>query len=106
MDEPPVTTTDEWMMSRGDISICATDDLIYVDDHGRRIELLWGAEGHLRNYTCETFSSLISRNGRFRVESWHPEVGREGEEEVSVFDAEQAAGSCSRGRTMVVLRRQ
>lgn len=106
MDEPPVTTTEEWLMRRGDISIRATNDLIYVDDHGRRIELLWGAEGHLRNYTCETFSGLISCNGHFRVESWYPEVGREGEEEVSVFDTEHAASSCSRGRTMVVLRRQ
>ena len=105
MNEPPITTNEEWVMSRGHISVRATDERIYVNDQGRQIELRWGVEGHLRNYTCEAFASLISRNGSFVIESWHPEAGREGDEGVSKFNADRPAGSCSHGRTMVVLRR-
>jgi hypothetical protein len=106
MDVPAITTSEEWVMSRDDITIRATNEQIFVEDQGRRIELLWGIEEHLRGYTCDSFSTLISRNGCFQVESWHPEVGRTGEEAVTVFNAEQSAGRCSKGRTMVVLRRR
>lgn len=105
VDGPAITTNEEWVMSRDDITIRATNERIFVEDHGRHIELVWGVEEHLRGYTCESFSKLVSRSGCFHIESWHPESGRSGEEGVSVFDAERPADRCSTGRTMVVLRR-
>ena len=105
MDEPPTTTDQEWEMSRWGITVRATDDLIYVDDHGRKLELPWGEGGHLRNYTCAAFVDLVSASGSFVIESCHPEGGREGDEGVSVFDPDKPSASCSAGRAMVVLRR-
>lgn len=105
IDDPPVTTDEEWEMTRDGVTVKATDDAIYVDDNGRKLEVRWGAEGHLRNYTCEAFSDLITATGSFQIESWHPETGREGEDGVSVFDSDHPVDTCSPGRTMVVLRR-
>lgn len=106
LDDPAITASEEWVMSRDDITIRATNERIFVEDQGRHIELAWGVEEHLRGYTCDSFSRLASRSGCFHIESWHPEAGRSGEEEVSVFDAERSADSYSTGRTMVVLRRR
>ncbi len=81
----------------------ATDELIYVNDHGRRVELM-SAEGHRRNHTCESFAELVARSGAFGIESWHPETRRP-DQGPSLFDAEHPAPACSPGRLMAVLRR-
>lgn len=105
LDDVPVTTDEEWEMTRDGVIVKATDDAIYVDDHGTRLEIPWGAEGHLRNYTTAAFADLVESVRPLAIESWHPETGREGDEETSVFDPEQPLDVCSTGRGMVVLRR-
>ena len=104
-DDEPVTTDEEWEMIRDGVTVKATDKLIHVDDNGKKLDLQWGMEGHLRNYTCASFCDRVKATKSFVIESWHPETAREGEADVSVFDADQPQDSCRGGRSMVVLRR-
>ena len=92
-------------MNRAGVSVYDTNDVIYVDDNGSKLELQWGAEGHLRNYTVATFIDRVRAVESYVIHAWHPETGRAGEDGVSVFEAENPAASIHAGRAMVVLRR-
>ena len=99
----PVTTTDEaWEMQRGDVSVRADDAGVEVLDAGRRLRLAWGAEGHLRGYTAETFAKRVAACPELALVSWHPEASRASGE----FDPSRSAPPPRSGRAMVVLRRR
>ena len=105
IDDPSITTEESWEMNRAGVSVYGTNDVIYVDDNGSKLELQWGAEGHLRNYTVATFIDRVRAVESYVIHAWHPETGRAGEDGVSVFEAENPAASIHAGRAMVVLRR-
>jgi hypothetical protein len=105
VDAPEVTTDEEWVMSRGAVTVRATDDAIDVDDAGRRIALRWSGETHLRTYTCAQFAERVAAEPKLRIEAWHPEVARSGADGVSTFDADEPRQAPCAGRAVVVLRR-
>jgi SAM-dependent methyltransferase len=104
IDDPEVTTDDEWEMSRDGITIRATNDVIRVDDGERRITLNWGSEAHLRNYTASSFEDRVRAVPTLRIESWYPEVARLGSESISTFNADDPQPHAL-GRAVVLLRR-
>jgi SAM-dependent methyltransferase len=97
-----VTTEEAWDMTRGPVTVRASDDAVFVDDGGTKLELGWGDEIHLVAMTREAFSSRVTESACFAIESWHPEVRAAGDD-VSRFRAEPGERP-ELGRTMVVLR--
>lgn len=104
-DTPAITTDEDWEMERDGVTVRAEDEAVRVFDGGRFLTLPWGEEVHLRGYTSEAFVARVEASGRFAIDSWHPEAGRNGEG-VSLFDIDHRAGSPVVGRAMVVLRRR
>lgn len=102
-DEPAVTTDEDWSMQRGAVTVTATNDAVLVDDGGASRTLDWGDEVHLRDLPAADFERWTRRAG-FRIESLHPEVGRN-EDGVSLWDVSHRLDGPSTGRAMVVLRR-
>jgi len=105
IDDDAITTDEVWEMSREGVAVRATNQAIYVNDHGRSIELRWGDGEHLRNYTWNAFVDLVAHVPGLEIESCHPEVGRTGDDGASTFDAENPSADCAPGRAMIVLRR-
>jgi SAM-dependent methyltransferase len=98
------TTSEDWTMRRGDITVRATNDAIHVDDGARHVVLEWGVDGHLRDYAVASFVGLVTAVPAFEIEAWYPEVARVGEEGISTFDADDPQPTAS-GRAIVLLRR-
>ena len=105
IDGPSITTEESWEMNRAGVSVHSTNDVIYVDDNGNKLELQWGAEGHLRKYSVATFIDRVKAVESFEIHSWHPEAGRTGEDGASIFEADNPVTSIYAGRAMVVLCR-
>ena len=101
---PSITTDETWEMSRDSVTVRAENDAVYVRDDGVDLVLAWGEETHLRGYTSQTLLDRVRAAGGFRVETWHPESGRN-EEGVSQFAVDLRVEPPVVGRTMVVLRR-
>jgi len=100
---PDAPTTDEtWEESRGEITVRAENEGVFVTDAGRPVALRWGAETHLRAVTSQWFEDRLL--GRFTIESWHPESGRTNEG-VSQWRLDVRTDPPVLGRAMVVLRR-
>lgn len=105
IDGPSITIEESWEMNRAGVSVHGTNDVIYIDDNGNKLELQWGAEGHLRKYTVATFIDRVKAVESFEIHSWHPEAGRAGEDGASIFEANNPVTSIYAGRAMVVLCR-
>ncbi|HEU4430758.1 MAG TPA: class I SAM-dependent methyltransferase, partial [Myxococcota bacterium] len=101
-DEPPITTSEAWEMSEGDVTVRATDDSILVNEAGRERTLAWGAEAHLRVLTGSAFLDLVEASGAFELLSWHPERTRDSG--VSEFDPKRSSLPLV-GRGIAALRR-
>jgi SAM-dependent methyltransferase len=104
VDARPVTTSESWEMSEGDVTVRADDERIRVNDAGRVSTLAWGVESHLRNYTPARFREVVAAASAFDVESIHPESGRA--TGVSEFALDPATSDPAPGRAMIVLRRR
>ena len=103
-DEPAITTDESWEMTRGSVSVRATNDAVYVNHDGVEHWLAWGREAHLQGYTASAFAERVEASVDLRIESWHSESSRAtGVSEFSVDDLAQAPAV---GLTMVVLRRK
>jgi SAM-dependent methyltransferase len=102
--EAAQTTDESWSMSRGGITVAATDAAITVDDCGVRRSLAWGADVHLRPYTCAAFTERVRAAGGFEVAAWHTEI-RDVDDGIGRFYVDRRAEPPLVGRAMVVLRR-
>jgi SAM-dependent methyltransferase len=98
------TTDEEWEMTRGSVTVRATDAAVLVNDDGAHHRIAWGEEIHLLGYTAQALIDRVNANGSFSIEAWHPEAGR-GSEGVSRFSVDECAELPAVGRTLVVLRR-
>ena len=98
------TTAEEWEITRGNVTVQATNAAVLVNDDSVRHTIAWGEEIHLLGYTAQALIDRVSANGSFSIEAWHPEAGR-GAEGVSQFSVDEHAELPAVGRTMVVLRR-
>ena len=98
------TTDEEWEMTRGNVTVQATDAAVLVNDDGVRQTIAWGEEIHLLGYTAQALIDRVNANDSLSIEAWHPEAGR-GDEGVSTFSVDEHAEPPAVGRTMVVLRR-
>ena len=97
-------TDEEWEMTRGNVTVRATDAAVLVNDDNVRRTIAWGEEVHLLGYTAQALIDRVNANGSFSIEAWHPEAGR-GAEGVSQFSVDEHGELPAVGRTMVVLRR-
>ncbi len=98
------TTDEEWEMTRGNVTVQATNAAVLVNDDSVRHTIAWGEEVHLLGYTAQALVDRVTANGSFSIEAWHPEAGR-GAQGVSRFSLDEHAELPAVGRTMVVLRR-
>jgi SAM-dependent methyltransferase len=103
VEEPSLTTDEDWEMTADGITVRARNEAVEVIDDGVRRLLAWGDEGHLRGYTSAAFERLVAAAGRFSIESWHPEWSRA--TGVSEFRIEHTTPPPVAGRAMVVLSR-
>ena len=95
------TTDEDWDMTRGAVTVRATNQAILVDDDGTHLELTWAAGQHLIAYTVDEFEACIAASGAFTITSWHPE-GAGSDHGVSRFAIEPAERPHV-GRTLVTL---
>ena len=99
-----VVTTDEgWEMTRGEVTVRAENEAVYVNDAGMLRRLAWGAEAHPRGYTGNAFAERVHACPDFELESWNPEVSCATGVSEFRFDGRSAPPV---GRAMVVLRRR
>jgi SAM-dependent methyltransferase len=102
---PDAQTTDEiWEESRGNITVRAENDAVYVDHAGGRHVLPWGHGSHLRAVTSRWLEDRVEPYGQFAIESWHPESGRTAAG-VSQWNLDVRTEPPVFVRAMVVLRR-
>jgi hypothetical protein len=102
-DEATLTTEESWEMTRGSVTVRATNDAVYVNADGVELVLAWGREAHLRGYTAAAFGERVHAVADLNIESWHPESSRA--TGVSEFSVDDTATAPVVGRAMVVLRR-
>jgi SAM-dependent methyltransferase len=102
-DESTATTDESWEMTRGNVTVRAENDAVYVNDGGVTRVFTWGREAHLRGYTSAAFAQRVRAAAGLRIESWHPEMSRA--TGVSEFSVDDSVGAPVVGRAMVVLRR-
>jgi hypothetical protein len=91
-------------MRRGNVTVRATNDAVYVNDDGVEHSLAWGREAYLRGYTASAFAERIDTAIDLKIESWHPESSRAAG--VSEFSVRDFATPPVVGRAMVGLRRR
>jgi SAM-dependent methyltransferase len=103
-DAAAITTDEPWEMRRGEVTVRAQNDAVYVVDHGVERVLGWGREGHLRPYTVTQFRDRMAAAPGWSIESWHGESGRP--TGVSEFHVAPSFEAPAGGRSMVVLRRR
>ncbi len=94
---------EEWTMERDGVVVDATPERVRVRDGGRELTLDWHEE--LQPYAPAAFEALVASAGGLAIETCHPEVGQQGEEGISLFDAASTGPLPADGRAIVVLRR-
>lgn len=98
------TTDETWEEARGEVTVRAENDAVYVDDCGTHSILPWGSGTHLRAVTSQWLEQRVDSVGRFAIESWHPESGRSAAG-ISLWSVDVCSEPPVLGRAMVVLRR-
>jgi SAM-dependent methyltransferase len=99
------TTGEIWEESRGNLTVRAENDAVYVDDAGTHRVLPWATGSHLRCVTSGWLEDRVDSAGQFTIESWHPESGRTAAG-VSQWSLDVRGDPPVFGRAIVVLRRR
>jgi len=103
---PEVQTTSEiWEESRGDVTVRAENDEVYVDDADTHHVLPWAIGAHLRCVTSGWLEDRVDAAGQFTIESWHPESCRTAAG-VSRWSLDVRCDPPVLGRAIVVLLRR
>jgi hypothetical protein len=99
------TANECWEESRGNVTVRAENDAVYIDDAGTHHVLPWATGSHLRCVTSEWLEDRVNSAGQFAIESWHPESGRT-TAGVSQWSLNVRRDPPVLGRAIVVLRRR